>query len=147
LVNAAISPAGFTQRITIVKPQQDTLEGLCPGEEVLITCETRGSEIIAWTSEEYIERGGTQLEFATFNNVGDIRISPVNPNTVANLTKNNIDNDVQVLWSQLHIRASVDSTVTCIQVGNGMSTSIRIQILGMHRICNENLYFNVWQWS
>ena len=133
-----MTPAGITQTIAVIKPraQQDALDNLnlCPGEEVLINCETRGSPIIAWTSEEYIEQGGTQLEFATFNNVGDTRISPVNPNTNATLIgKFDSNGNVQVLQSQLRIIASVDSTVTCINVGNGMSTSIRIQILGIHQ--------------
>ena len=128
-----MSPAGFTQMI--ISPQQDALEDLCPGEEANIICETRGSSIIAWTSEEYIERGGTQLEFATFNRVGETRVSPVNPNTVATLIEKSVDSNgnMQVLQSQLRIIASVDSTVTCINVDNGMSTSIRIQILGIHQ--------------
>ena len=51
----------------------------------MFTCETRGSTVLAWTSDEYIEAGGN--EFATFNNVGDTHTSPVNHNTVALINK------------------------------------------------------------
>ena len=129
-VNAAMSPAGFTQMAMIIKPQQDALEDLCPGEEVVITCETRGSPIIAWTSEEYIERGGTRLVFGTFNGVGDMDTSPVNPNTVATLIRKANESNVQVLQSKLSIIVSVNSNVTC--MGNGASTFIRIQVFGMY---------------
>ena len=31
----------------------------------MFTCETRGSTVLAWTSDEYIEAGGNELVFAT----------------------------------------------------------------------------------
>ena len=75
------------------------------------------------------------MEFATFDDVGENRTSPVNTNTVATLIWNAIDLNgrVRVLQSQLRIIASINSTVTCINVGNGMTAQIRIQILGMHQ--------------
>ena len=64
-----------------------------PGDKVTITCTTIGSSIIAWSSDEYIGRGGMRLELfanatsressqistataillnTTYNNEGDI---------------------------------------------------------------------------
>ena len=123
-----LHPATFAQ--IFISPQPDKLRDLCPGEEINITCETRGSTIIAWTSNEYIEQGGTQLEFATFNTVGEVRISPVNPNTVATLINKTTEGGRQVLRSQLHIIASADSIVTCINVGGGTTNAISIRLLG-----------------
>ena len=127
-----MSSSGFSQRIT--KPPQDELENLCPGEEVHITCETRNSQIIAWASEEYIEQGGTQLAFGTIDQVGYMHMSPVNPNTIATLTKSRFDlnTNEHVLESRLRIIVSDNSTVTCIHVGNGMTAQVRIQVLGMY---------------
>ena len=133
LFYTAIFPAGFTQRI--ISPQPDAVQDLCPGDIVTFTCETRGSPIIAWTSEEYIERGATQLDFATFNSIGTEEISPVNPNTVATLINNTIEDGVQVLVSQLRIIVSATfstSTVTCIDIGTGTINPIMIQLLRMY---------------
>ena len=125
-------PVCFAQMI--IKPQQQhALEGLCPGEEVVITCETRGSLIIAWASEEYIGYS-LRLAFTSVHLVGDTRISPMNPNTVATLIKSEMDGNVQVLQSKLRIIASINSTVMCINVANDRPTSRRIQILGMHQL-------------
>jgi hypothetical protein len=133
LVNAAaMSPAGFAQNVIIIKPQLATLEDVCPGQEVLIICETRGSQIIEWASEEYIGRS-VEIAFAIVDHVGNVRTSPdpLNSNTIATLLKNEMDDDaVQVLRSELRIIASVNSTVTCGIEGNVMTTSIKIQILG-----------------
>ena len=96
------------------------------------TCETRGSPILAWTSDEYIERGGTQLEFATFNDVNDTRISPVNSKTIATLIANFEENGVRVLRSTLRIRALsgfLNSSVNCL--GDGTMNTSRILVIGM----------------
>ena len=109
-------------------------EPLCPGQVVIFTCETRGSPILAWTSEEYIEQGGTQLEFATFNAVNFTRVSPVNPNTIATLIENRNESGVRVLVSTLHIRTLsgfLDSSVTCMHIGDGTTNTSRVQVVGM----------------
>ena len=124
--------AGYTQRI--ISPQPGELQKFCPGEEVNITCETRGSSIIAWASNEYIEQGGTRLEFAVFNNVGDTHVSPVNPNTIATLIKNTNKDGVSVLVSQLCVRVLsqfLNSSVTCINVSFGTQNTTRLHVLGM----------------
>ena len=127
--------AGYTQRI--ISPQPSELQNLCPGEEVNITCETRGSPILAWTSDEYIEQSGSYLEFTPFNNVGETRVSPVNPNTVATLINKTVEDGVQVLVPQLRITAQsqfMNPSVTCIDVGWGSQNTIWLHVLGMfHR--------------
>ena len=73
------------------------LEGqfVCSGV-INFTCETRGSPIIAWSSDVYIGEGGAQLGFAAgANNPGDTRISSIIQDTVATLTIN-----------RLHVKAS-----------------------------------------
>ena len=98
------------------------------------TCETRGSPILAWTSNEYIERGGTQLEFATFNDVGDTRISPVNPNTIATLIAKFYENGIGVLRSTLRIRALsefLNSSVNCLHIVDGTMNTSWVLVIGM----------------
>ena len=118
----------MTQRI--ISPQPGELQTLCPGEEVNIVCETRGSSSIAWASNVYIEQGGNYLISARIDSIGETQISTLNPNTIATLINNAIENEVTVLVSQLHIIASIDSFVTCIQ-DNGAEQTISIQLLGM----------------
>ena len=90
---------------------------------VFFTCETRGSHAIAWSSEQYIGSGGVQLAFAAGASVaGDVLMSSSNPLMVAILTRNVIDNAVQVLLSELHINVPPNSppaSVTCVHVGQG----------------------------
>ena len=128
----AITNVCVSQEIT--SPPLDSLRKLCPGDVVNITCVTRTSSILAWTSDEYIEKGGTQLVFATFNNVGDRKSSPINNNTFATLTAKFYEGTVPVLESQLHIIVSsttTSSTVTCLHITYGTSTAISIRALGM----------------
>ena len=126
--------AGYTQRI--VSPQPSELQNLCPGEEVTITCEIRGSPVLAWASEEYIGARGTRLEFAAFDSIGDTRTSHMNPNTVATLINKTVEDGVQVLVSQLRITAQsqfMNPSVTCTNGRFGTNTT-RLHILGMfHR--------------
>ena len=120
---------GITQRI--ISPQLSELQTLCPGEEVTITCETRGSPVIAWRSEEYIG-SGVLIEFGNIHSVG--YTSYVNSNTVATLINNTIDNGVSVLVSQLRIIAlsgSLTSSVTCIHNFNRATDTIVFHGLGI----------------
>ena len=124
--------AGYTQRI--VSPQPSELQNLCLGEEVTITCETRGSAVLAWASEEYIGARGTRLHFTTFSNIGDIRASLMNLNTVATLINNTVEDGIQVLVSQLRITAQsqfMNPSVTCINIGFGTQNTTRLHVLGM----------------
>ena len=67
-----IVTTGITQ--IIISPQLSELQNLCPGEEVTFTCETRGSSVLAWSSDEYIGSSDTRLEIIIFDNVGTIHV-------------------------------------------------------------------------
>lgn len=115
-----IHAAVVTPRPPTVVLQPEGPLVLCPrnGSEVMLTCTTRGSNILYWSSDCYIEPGGTQLELATFNAIGDTRISPINSNTVATLTNKSIDNGEVVLESELHFLIDLGSnchtsSITC----------------------------------
>ena len=116
-------------------PSPEELKDLCPGNVLTFTCETRDSPIIAWTSDDYIEARGTQLEFGRIASVGDTLLSPVNPNTSATLTENGVIDGVAILESQLRITLSPEypsSNVACIHVGNGIRREIRFNLLGRY---------------
>ena len=106
---------------------------VCPGI-VSFTCETRGSFAIAWTSDEYIGPGGTQLLFAAGASVvGETRRSGLIPETVTNLTYNAVENGVQVLVSILTINVTQNSSggsVTCTHVGDGTMETIDFEVIG-----------------
>ena len=128
----AIFPTTYSQRVTVIPPAD---EPLCPEEVVIFTCETRGSPIIAWTSDQYIEVGGTQLEFGAIASVGDTVPSPVYSDTVATLTVNGMIDGEQVLESTLRIVTSSlfpTSSVTCIHIGTGRMNTTMLEVLGMY---------------
>ena len=125
-----ILPVSYAQMI--ISPSPDKLLNLCRGEEVSITCETRGSSFLAWTSYEYIGLGGIWLVFYnTINYVGDTLHSPVNLNTSATLVNKTVENGVPVLVSTLHIRALsgfLNSSVICLNDTDG-GANTRIQVV------------------
>ena len=107
------------------------LEGkyACPGREVIFTCATNGSSVLAWSSDEYIGRNGRQLEITT--SVGHRVTSMVNSNTFAELTMKE-GNRSRVTESQLHITVSHDiaiASVTCGDVSSGLSSSVQFELL------------------
>jgi hypothetical protein len=116
----------LSQRIISTQPAE--LHNLCPGQVVTITCETRGSQIIAWSSDEYIGRSGAQLQLSSTDPVGVTRRTS---STVAALINNTNDNGVTVLVSQLRIIGSLSSSVACINADNGMIIAIMVHVLGM----------------
>ena len=107
----------------------------CPGE-IVFTCETRGSPIIAWSSEEYVAPGNVQLAFAgQVNEVGDTRNSTSIQGTVATLTNNMLDeNGTRILVSILRIVATTDSpmaSVNCIHIGDNSINTTSFKVIGM----------------
>ena len=88
----------------------------CVDSTVIFTCEVRGSEAIAWRSDAYIGSGNAQLGYIVgIQNVGETLSAPNNDQTVANFTKNRVENGVLVLESTLLVVASdsQSSSVTC----------------------------------
>ena len=125
----AIFPAYYSQE---VRHTLQNGQSPCPGEEITFTCVTRGSPVLAWTSDQYIEQGGTQLEFATFDNENETRTIPINPNTVATLTRKAMENGEQVLESELRIitvSRFPTFSVSCIHIGSGNINETTFQLL------------------
>ena len=103
---------------------------VCPGNQVNFTCETRGSDIIAWTSEEYISplTGGTRIEFSAFD-VGVIR--RIDKNTVATLVS--AAENISSLISLLTIKVSPlyqNPSITCLHVGRLINATVSFVVPG-----------------
>ena len=64
---------------------------------------------LAWSSDEYIGRGGRQLPFALTDGVGSSHI--VNKNVYAEVI--HVDPDNRIITSTFRIMASSSSLVTC----------------------------------
>lgn len=113
---------------------------VCPGDAITFTCVTNGSASLAWSSDDYIGRGGIQLEFASFDNPGKIarnRISPIG--TQASLISKEIEeNKTQgILESQLNVIVTSDylnPSIKCLSVDTGIQETTSFQLLGM---CNQ----------
>ena len=118
---------------------------VCPGM-VFFICETRGSFAIAWTSDEYIGSGNTQLIFAAGASVvGETRRSGGINGTVANLTHNAVENGVTVLVSTLTITVAQNSpggSVTCMHVGDGTTDTVDFEVIGKIKIIIFNFNNN-----
>ena len=107
-------------------------EFVCPGQEITFNCETRGSQFVAWTSNEYIESDGTRLDFAQFNTVGQTKTSPINPNTIATLINKTNETGVDLLVSQLRIiiLQQFDTLSVSCSRDNGTERTINLRLLG-----------------
>ena len=80
---------------------------VCSGQEVVFKCVTRGSLIIAWSSEEYIGTSGIRLVFTEDGQPQMRKNSAINSGTFAVLV-NVDDSEPPILESQLHINISSD---------------------------------------
>ena len=102
-------------------------------QEVTFTCTTRGSSILAWSSDHYIGEGSL-LEFvATINTQGTSIESAVNNNTVATLIYTNEDEQRFVLQSELRIlvlSTHPQSTILCHNVDQSLETNITFCVFG-----------------
>ena len=81
---------------------------VCPTDVRTFTCETQGSNTLAWESEEYIGAAGFQLLFSLVSQLGDTLESVINPNVSARLIMNYETNEVRVLRSELNVVVSPD---------------------------------------
>ena len=103
------------------------LEGsiACPNQTVVFTCQTTGP--LAWSSVEYIGRGGRQLPFGLDDRVG--RRRTVNENIYAELLSIDLDN--RIITSTFRIKASSSSFVNCTATDDNQNHStIDIRIPG-----------------
>ena len=98
------------------------------GENVTFTCVIRGSNSIAWSSDEYIGTDSLRIEFSSVESEGTTQTPPIdNGWTVAELTSISVvDGITTVMVSKLHIIIQPlfrTSSVMCHDLGNGPSNS------------------------
>jgi hypothetical protein len=100
-------------------------------EMVVLTCVVRGSNSMAWTSEEYIGTGGLQLPFIAIEPEGSVRRAN---QTVATLITAVNTGDIMIV-SELRIRIISNipvASVQCISRGTEITTvnSTSFQLAG-----------------
>ena len=101
-------------------------------EMVIFTCVVRGSNSMAWTSDEYIGIGGQRLEISTAEAVGT-RYSAAavgNSQTVAELVSARID---EIIVTKLHIRIRSNyqtASVQCHNINAGTMNSTTFLLAG-----------------
>jgi hypothetical protein len=103
---------------------------VCAGDQVDFTCETQGSDIIAWISKEYINSGDSDVEFSSFD-VGTV--TKINQNTVATLVSAGRVNGVRTLISRLTIIVSPlyqNPSITCLHVGRLINDTVSFVVPG-----------------
>ena len=96
------------------------------GDTVNFTCRTRGSNTLAWRSQEYIGQNGEEL---TISRLGTT--SSLNSYAVATVTNTYIENDQRVLESNLTIIVQgniPNASVTCSSIGTGESNMISFNL-------------------
>ena len=101
-----------------------------PGDNVTFTCTTTGSSIIAWSSDEYIGTGGLRLEVSAVTHRDNSQISPA----TAILLYNSEGTGAIVLTSALSLIAKGIPyiSVTCINTGREINSTIRLNVSGMY---------------
>ena len=116
----------------------------CPGDQLNCICETRDSEILTWSSDEYIGQSSL-FEFTSYDSPGtSLRSTNPNFNAVAMLTSVSRDNfGVVVITCNLTITVlpSIDQhghSVTCINIGVGTRNITTFQRAGITRV-NGNI--------
>lgn len=123
-----------TQTVNVTSTLRDG-EVACAHSNVTFTCVTRGSSSMAWSSEDYIGPGNTQLGFSTFSRVGATSVSSTFPTTVATFTQKFMDGQVQVLVSTLDIVVSSASSslksVTCRHNDDGLTNTTSFYVIGI----------------
>ena len=111
----------------------------CPGDRLNFICETRDSQVLAWSSDEYIGQN-QQIEFLSIEREGTARPSSVDPNTVAMLTNVSQQNGILMIKCNLSITvlqsiSHQGHSVTCINVGVGTQNVTTFYLAG---IANSN---------
>ena len=106
-------------------------EIVCPGDTIIFTCTTRESAIISWTGNDYV---GDQVGFNTADMIGETRLGSADPNTIATLINNTVDNTTRILVSQLRIivsTTSLNQSVICVHNSNGIREPTIFQVIGI----------------
>ena len=102
-----------------------------PGDNVTFTCTTINSSIIAWSSEEYIGRGGVRLDLSAVTHSESSQISTA---TAVLLNTGSNGEGAIVLTSALSLIAKGIPyiSVTCINIGRETNSTITQNVLGMY---------------
>jgi hypothetical protein len=101
-------------------------------EMVVFTCVVRGSNSMAWTSEEYIGTGGQRLEFSAAEPAGTTLPAVGNSQTVATLVNATID---EIIVSQLSIRIRptyLIASIWCHNINAGTTNSVEFLLAGRY---------------
>ena len=129
--------------VTIVNSQQELVtlnttsgNSVRPGDNVTFMCTTIDSSIIAWSSDEYIGRGGLRLQLSAVTQRDKSQVSPDTVTAILLNSSNNSEGDI-VLTSALSLIARGTPyiiSVTCINTGSGreINSTIRLNISGMY---------------
>ena len=97
-----------------------------PGQSITFTCVTSDSDILQWSSSQYIGTGDIRLELYPDGDV-DLEPSNANQHTFARRLSNTSNNEPPVIVSELHLIASLQhpvTTITCAKNGHGQNESI-----------------------
>ena len=100
-----------------------------PEEEIIFTCTTRGSSILQWSSIEYIDSDGYNIQIYNSTLGNDVQRGSAH----ATLVRAAIENGVLVLVSELRIRVSTlhpIATIECNNNGHGSSQTITFNSIG-----------------
>ena len=121
-------------------PQLDLLLSVPDGssvyadQQITITCRVRGTQVIAWQSDEYLGPGG-QLAFGPSDQIGKIVNSQVMDQTFALLTVKYTQDGTPRLESQLHLTVSPRYqifTIVCRNVDHDRSDNVTYYKSGKH---------------
>ena len=116
------------QNVTLTSTLTDGLVAY-GGEEIVFTCTTRYSNLLQWSSNEYIGSDGYNIQVFNGTLGTDVRRGSAH----ATLVRAAFENGVLVLVSELRIRASTmhpTASIQCDNNGRGSSQTIRFNSIG-----------------
>ena len=104
------------------------------GDSVIFTCTTKGSQLLAWSSIEYIngDLNRKRIVFSSDQMTGTLSI----PNDYTSAQLTNVHDDVNgrpVIESQLNItiqKTTQNSSISCHHVGSGLNETISFKLSG-----------------
>ena len=122
---------------------------LCPGEEIVLTCEITNAPLFAWRNYDYIGGQYGRIAFLFLDDIGTTRRSLDYNTTFANITRNDyFVNRSLVFEFELHLttRADVKSTsVICLNIKSSTFT-VRLRGTILINMCNFVLPYG-WKFS
>ena len=106
-------------------------QSVCPGEIVHFTCTTRGSLVLSWHINDI--NANILAQFGTFDTIGRV-VKHTDNSIFANLTRNSVENGVQVLESllQVVVGSNYSSLSLICAHENGSIDSITLYVLGRY---------------